>query len=78
VTAQVRRQSTNASSAGLQEALELLLREVESLNERVQEYDRRIARMANETCPETALRKTGEGVGNLIAMAHVRTIEDPR
>jgi hypothetical protein len=42
-------------SAGLREVLEPLLREVESLNERIQEYDQRIAKMAKETYPETAV-----------------------
>src|SRR5215831_16253276 len=41
-TQQFRRETTSGLSAGLREALEPLLREVESLNERIQEYDRRI------------------------------------
>jgi transposase len=53
------------------------LREVESLNERIQEYDRRIEKMAKETYPETALLKQVKGVGDLIATAYVLTIEDP-
>jgi transposase len=76
-TQQVRREMTSALSAGLREALEPLLREVESLNERIQEYDRRIERMAKETYPETALLKQVKGVGELIATTYVLTIEDP-
>jgi transposase len=57
--------------------LEPLLREVESLSERIQEYDRRIARMAKDTYPETTLLKQVKGVGDLIATAYVLTIEDP-
>ena len=34
---------------GLREALDPLLREVESLNERIQEYDRRIEKMAKKS-----------------------------
>jgi transposase len=64
-------------SAGLREALEPLLREVESLNEGIQEYDRRIAKMAKEEYPETALLKQVKGVGDLIATAYVLTVEDP-
>lgn len=56
-TQQIRRETTNALSTGLREALEPLLREVESLNERIKEYDRRIEKMAKETYPETALLK---------------------
>jgi transposase len=76
-TQQVRREMTGALSAGLREALEPLLREVESLNERIQEYDRRIERMAKETYPETELLKQVKGVGDLIATTYVLTIEDP-
>jgi len=54
-TEQFRRETTSGLSAGLREALEPLLREVESLNERIQEYGRRIEKMAKETYPETAL-----------------------
>ena len=45
-TQQVSRETTSGLSAGLREALEPLLREVESLNERIKEYDRRIEKMA--------------------------------
>jgi len=76
-TQQVRREITGGLSPGLREALEPLLREVESLNERIQEYDRRIEKMAKETYPETALLKQVKGVGDLIALAYVLTLEDP-
>src|SRR5499425_788566 len=75
-TFQFSRETATALSAGLREALEPLLREVESLNERIQEYDRRIAKMAKETYPETALLKQVKGVGDLIATTYVLTIED--
>jgi transposase len=74
-TEQFRRETTSGLSAGLREALEPLLREVELLNERIQEYDRRIEKMAKQTYPETALLKQLKGVGDLIA--YVLTIEDP-
>jgi len=64
-TQQVRREITSGLSAGLREALEPLLREVESLNERIQEYDRRIEKMATETYPETALLKLMRICGSL-------------
>jgi transposase len=50
-----------------------LLREIESLNERSKEYDRRIEMMAKQTYPETALLKQVKGVGNIIATAYVLT-----
>jgi len=73
---QFRRDITSGLSAGLREALEPLLREVESLSERIQEYDRRIEKMAKETYPETALLKQVKGVGDLIAVTYVLTIGD--
>jgi len=75
-TQQVGRESSTELSPELREALEPLLREVESLSERIQEYDRRIARMAKEKYPETALLKQVKGVGDLIATTYVLTIED--
>ena len=76
-TQQVGRDLAMGLSAELREALEPLLREVESLNERIKEYDRRIEQIAKEVYPEVALLKQVKGVGNLIALAFVLTIEDP-
>lgn len=76
-TQQVRREMAGELSMELREALEPLLREVESLNESIQEYDRRIEKMAKERYPETALLKQVKGVGDLIATTYVLTLEDP-
>ena len=76
-TQQVGREMTRELSMGLREALKPLLQEVESLNERIKEYDRRIEKMAKEMYPGTALLKQVKGVGDLIATAYVLTIEDP-
>jgi transposase len=76
-TQQFSRETASGLSTGLRQALEPLLREVESLNERIQEYDRRIAKMAKQTYPETALLKQVKGVGDIIATAYVLTFEDP-
>ena len=54
-TEQFRRETTSGLSAGLRAALEPLVGEVESLNERIREYDRRIEQMSKKTYPETAL-----------------------
>jgi transposase len=76
-TQQFGQETTSGLSAGLREALEPLMQEVESLNERIKEYDRRIEKMAKETYPETELLKQVKGVGDLIATAYVLTVEDP-
>jgi len=77
-TQQVRREMAAGLSTGLREALEPLLQEVESLHQRIQEYDRRIAKMAQEAYAETALLKQVKGVGDLIALTYILTIEDPQ
>ena len=76
-TQQVSRETATGLSVELRGALEPLLREVESLNEHIKEYDRRIEEMAKETYPEVALLKQVKGVGDLIALTYVLTIEDP-
>jgi len=43
-------------------------RKVESLNQRIVEYDRRIEQIATEAHPEVALLKQLKGVGTLIAL----------
>ena len=62
-TQQVRREMAAGLSAELREAVEPLLREVESLNERIKEYDRRIEQIAKKDYPEVALLQQVKGVG---------------
>jgi len=76
-TQQVGQDLAKNLSAELREALEPLLREVESLNTQIKEYDRRIEKMARETYPEVELLKQVKGVGDLIALTYVLTIDDP-
>ena len=75
-TQQVSRELGLGLSAELREVLEPLFREIESLNERITEYDRQIEKIAKETYPETELLKLVKGVGDLIALTYVLTIED--
>jgi transposase len=75
-TQQVSRGMAAGLSAELREALEPLLREVESLNERIKEYDRRIEQIAKKDCPEVALLHQVKGVGELISLSYILTIED--
>jgi len=53
------------------------LQEVESLNERVREYDQRIEQIAKQVYPEVALLKQVKGVGTQIALTYRLTIDDP-
>src|ERR1700734_3234340 len=76
-TQQVGRELAAALSTPLGEVLEPLLREVESLNERIQEYDQRIEQIARQVYPEVALLKQVKGVGTQIALTYRLTIDDP-
>jgi transposase len=64
-------------SAELREVLVPLFQEIESLNERVKEYDERMEKLAKEVYPEVSLLKQVKGVGTQIALTYVLTIEDP-
>jgi transposase len=62
--------------AELAETLKPLLKEVESLTERIQECDRKIEQIARDRYPETKLLRQVSGVGPLIALTFILTIED--
>jgi transposase len=76
-TQQVGRDTAAGLSVELRTALEPLLEEVESLSARIKEYDRRIEQIAKEVYPEVALLQQVKGVGPLIALTYVLTLEDP-
>lgn len=63
--------------AALQSTLQPLLEEVESLTERIHGCDEQIEQIAREKYPESALLKQVRGVGTLIALTFVLTLEDP-
>jgi transposase len=71
------REMAKALSQELRDALDPLFGEIESLNERVAEYDRRIEQIAKELYPQVALLKQVKGVGTLIALTYVLTLDDP-
>ena len=60
----------------LQQVLEPLLKEVESLTEKIKDSDREIEQIARKDYPEAALLKQVGGVGPLIALTFILTIED--
>src|ERR1700694_94094 len=76
-TEQMNREMAKGLSPALRNVLEPLLREIESLNERITEYDRRIEQIAKEVYPEVVLLKQGKGVGTVIALTYVLTLDDP-
>ena len=50
---------------------------IESLSERIREYNQRIENLAEESYPQVALLKQIKGVGTLIALTFLLTLEDP-
>jgi transposase len=63
-------------SAELQTALQPLLAALESLSERIGEYNERIEKLAQESYPQVALLKQVKGVGTLIGLTFLLTLED--
>ena len=61
----------------MQAALQPLLRTIESLSEGIREYNQRIEALAQRRYPEVALLKQVKGVGTLIALTFLLTLEDP-
>ena len=64
-------------SPELQAALEPLLAAIESLSDRIREYNDRIEKLGQESYPQVALLKQIKGVGTLIALTFLLTLEDP-
>ena len=63
--------------SALQVALGPLLAEIDSLTDRIKEYDAQLEELWRERYPEVSLLKQVQGVGTLIALTFVLTIEDP-
>src|SRR5437667_8624550 len=63
-------------SPELQAALGPLLAEIESLSARIHEYNEQVERLSQESYPEVALLKQVKGVGTLIALTYLLTLED--
>jgi len=64
-------------SPELQRALEPLLAALQSLSEQIAEYNERIEQLAQQSYPQVALLKQIKGVGTLIALTFLLTLEDP-
>jgi transposase len=63
--------------APVREVLAPLLEQVACLSEQIQACDERIEQIARTQYPETGLLRQISGVGNLIALTFVLTVEDP-
>jgi transposase len=76
-TQQVSRELGAGLHAELRGVLEPLLREIESLNEGIKEYEVRMEKIAQESYPQVELLKQVKGVGTQIALTYILTLEDP-
>jgi transposase len=64
-------------SPELKSALEPMMREIESVSERICEYDHVLESMTRNSYPEAERLKQIKGVGTLIALTYMLTLEDP-
>ncbi len=64
-------------SAEIRAAVSPLLAEVEALNQRITAYDRQLEQLAKEHYPEVDRLTQVKGVGTLIALTFVLTVDDP-
>jgi transposase len=64
-------------SPGLRTTVEPLLACIESVSEQIREYNERIEKLAQDSYPQVALLKQIKGVGTLIALTFLLTLEDP-
>jgi transposase len=62
--------------AELREVLQPLIESVESMTEKIQECEQKLEQIARDRYPETKLLKQVKGVGTLIALTFVLTVED--
>jgi transposase len=69
-------EKAEALSPELQRALGPLLTASAALSEQIAEYNERIEQLAQESYPQTALLKQVKGVGTLIALTFLLTLED--
>jgi transposase len=64
-------------SPELKNALGPLMREIQSVSERIRDYDELLESMAQNKYPEAERLKQIKGVGTLIALTYMLTLEDP-
>jgi len=71
------REKASELAPELRAALEPLLEEIKSLSERIREYNEQIKHLAQNSYPEVELLTQVKGVGTLIALTFLLTLEDP-
>lgn len=61
----------------LRDALEPLFQQIGLLTEQIKKYDKKVKRMGRESYPETELLRQIKGVGELVSLAFVLTVDNP-
>jgi len=64
-------------SEALREALGPLFEQIEHLTEQIKAYDKKVNRMGKEAYPETELLRQVDGVGPVVALAYILTLDNP-
>jgi len=62
----------------LQKMLEPLFKQIESLTEQIKKYDKEVKRKCKEAYPETELLRQVNGVGPIVGLAFILTLDNPR
>jgi len=70
-------EKAEALSPELQTALQPLLAALEALSDRIREYNEQIEKLAQDSYSQVELLKQVKGVGTLIALTFLLTLEDP-
>jgi transposase len=61
----------------LRDALEPLFKQIGSLTDQIKKYDKEVKRMCKESYPETELLRQVNGVGEIVSLAFMLTIDNP-
>lgn len=64
-------------SEALREALDPLFKQIEHLTEQIKAYDKKVGRMSEEAYPETELLRQVDGVGPIVALTFILTLDNP-
>jgi transposase len=74
---QMREEKLEKLPEGMRAALGPVLGIVEQMTAKIHEYDKQLAEIGRKEYPETALLEQISGVGLLIALTYILTLEDP-
>lgn len=62
----------------LRDTLEPLFKQIEYLTEQIKDYDKKVKRMSEGAYPETELLRQVDGVGPIVALAFILTLDNAR